>query len=161
MCTTIMESQYRTGKDYVKALRERDYHVVYDAEYILEQITDIPEEEVTLVQVAPEDLGLRGHLTIRETLDAAKICGYELCPLWVAPQYRLQSSDNATAIIGMEPTEGPDGGLNVFSIVQLEDSRLLLSLYVEYCWNADYPLVLSPNSQGDSVLDKLPDFLKL
>lgn len=160
MCTMIVAAQYRTGKDYLNALKERGYGVVYDAEYILERITDIPEEEVVLVQVTPRDLGLKNYPTIQDILNAAEIHGYALCPSWVGPQYRLQSSDDANVIIGMEPIVGFDG-LNVFSVIQSGECLLLLAIYVEHHLEIDRPFVFVVPADKVYETDQVLAFLDI
>ncbi len=132
-----LSAEYRSGKEYIEALEARGYKIFTNANDLLSQLTDIPEEQVRLKKVTVEDLGLLRGSTAEEVLAAAKKKGLKPCPPWVGPQYRMECDDDEFAIIGMEPLDS-DGAAHIFGVGRGDRDRYLHSAHADNHWLSDY-----------------------
>ena len=132
-----LSADYRSGKKYLEALQEKGYEVTEYAEGILNQLTDIPEEQVRLKKVTVEDLGLSPSATIEEILAVAETKGLKPCPPWVGPQYRMQCKDDENTAIGMEPMTGSDGDTYIFYVDRYNGGRWLGGDHTNPRWYSD------------------------
>ena len=134
---SYLSADYRSGEEYLKALQEKGYEVYKYAKDLLNQLTDIPEEQVRLKKVTVEDLGFSSRVTLKEIHEAAEKKGLKLCPPWVGPQYRMQCKDDERTTIGMEPMTAPYGAAYLFHVDRGGSGRWLLSDYTSLRWNPD------------------------
>ena len=130
-----LSADYQSGKKYLKALQEKGYKVFEDAEYLLNQLTDIPEEQVRLKKVTLRDLGFSSGTTIEKILAVAEKKGLKPCPPWVGPQYRMQCKDDEFTAIGMEPMTNSNGSARVFTVSHSDSNRWLDSRYAGNRWS--------------------------
>ena len=133
-----LSADYRSGKKYLKALQEKGYKVIGDAEYLLNQLTDIPEEQLRLKKVTVGDLGFSSIATIKEIYEAAEKNGLKPCPLWVGPQYRMECDDDDYVSIGMEPMTGSDGDTYIFYIDRYNGGRWLSNYHTSLPFYPDH-----------------------
>ena len=130
-----LSADYRSGKEYLEALQEKGYKVGEHTEDLLNQLTDIPEEQVRLKKVTLRDLGFSSEATLKEILAVAEKKGLKPCPPWVGPQYRMQCKDDEYTIIGMEPMTDSAGTTGIFRVGRGDGARWLDSLHVSYHWD--------------------------
>ena len=129
-----LSADYRSGKKYLKALQEKGYKVTGDAEGILNQLTDIPEEQLRLKKVTLRDLGFSSSATIEKILAVAEKKGLKPCPPWVGPQYRMQCKDDEFTAIGMEPMTNSNGSAHIFNVNRDDSDRWLSSPHTSHRW---------------------------
>ena len=133
-----LSADYRSGKEYLEALQEKGYKVSKYAEDILNQLTDIPEEQVRLKKVTVEDLGFSSsRATLKEILAVAEKKGLKPCPLWVGPQYRMQCKDDENTMIGMEPMTNSAGDTFIFYVDRFVSNRWLGGSHTGDRWLPD------------------------
>ena len=132
-----LSADCRSGKKYLEALQEKGYKVSKYAEGILNQLTDIPEEQVRLKKVTVRDLGLSSGTTIEEILAVAETKGLKPCPPWVGPQYRMQCKDDEYTMIGMKPMTAPDDDTFIFDVYRSNSDRWLGSHLTGDRWLPD------------------------
>ncbi|MDH5442142.1 MAG: hypothetical protein OEX08_00860 [Candidatus Nomurabacteria bacterium] len=100
------------------------------------------ETEINLVKVTVKELGFKEGATYEDICNRAKELGLELCPAEVAPQLRLQYTDQPKGEwlrIAMEPIVGSGGYSNVFEVAH-DDDDLWLNWNVgtsDYFWHSD------------------------
>ena len=111
---SYLSADYRSGEEYLEALQEKGYEVTKYAKGLLNQLTDIPEEQVRLKKVTVEDLGFSSSATTEEILAVAEKKGLKPCPPWVGPQHRMQCKDDEHTVIGMEPMTASNGDASSF-----------------------------------------------
>ena len=78
-------------------------------------------ENINLIRLQPEDMGLKGKLTINKINVRAKALGLDLCPAEVGPHYRLSHTNelmNRWEYIGMKPIAYSYGNPNVFMLAR-------------------------------------------
>ena len=134
---SYLSADYRSGEEYLEALQEKGYEVYKYAKDLLNQLTDIPEEQVRLKKVTLRDLGFSSGATMKEIFAVAEKKGLKLCPPWVGPQYRMQCKDDERTTIGMEPMIGSDGDTDVFHVYRGGSARWLSSGPTSYRWHPD------------------------
>ena len=141
-----LSADYRSGKKYLEALQEKGYKVNKYAEDILNQLTDIPEEQLRLKKVTLRDLGFSYRATLKEIFAVAEKNGLKPCPPWVGPQYRMQCKDDEFTVIGMEPMTAPNGATGIFFVRRPGSDRWLGSPSTSPRWfpNAHEFLFVSP-----------------
>ena len=144
-----LSADYRSGKKYLEALQEKGYKVNKYAEDILNQLTDIPEEQLRLKKITVRDLGLSPSATIEKIHEAAEKKGLKPCPPWVGPQYRMQCKDDERTLIGMEPMTAPDGAAGIFGVYRRDSDRWLYSNLTDFRWYPDHEF-LFVSSQDSS-----------
>ena len=132
-----LSADCRSGKEYLEALQEKGYRVSKYAEDILNQLTDIPEEQVRLKKVTVEDLGFSSRATLKEILAVAEKKGLKLCPPWVGPQYRMQCNDDEYTMIGMEPMINSVADRYIFYVFRSNSDRWLDSRHTSGRWGPD------------------------
>ena len=133
-----LSADCRSGKEYLEALQEKGYKVIGDAEYLLNQLTDIPEEQLRLKKVTVEDLGFSSSVTIEEIHEAAEKKGLKPCPPWVGPQYRMECNDDERTLIGMEPMTESAGTTDIFRLDRVGSDRWLDGGHARRRWNPDH-----------------------
>ena len=117
----------KSADDFRQALKGGDFCIGDWANDILGKpaFTAVSEEiEVDLIVSSVADLGFKNGATHRDIYKRAQEFGWELCPVEVGPQLRLQYTDQPTGewlLIAMEPISGSGGDLIVFS-VERDDS---------------------------------------
>ena len=134
---SYLSADYRSGEEYLEALQEKGYEVYGYAEDLLNQLTDIPEEQVRLKKVTVGDLGFSSSATIEEIHAVAEKKGLKLCPPWVGPQYRMQCKDDEYTAIGMEPMTASDGHASIFHVNRLDSDRWLFGNLTRRRWSPD------------------------
>ena len=133
-----LSADCRSGKEYLEALQEKGYGVDGGAENLLDQLTDIPEEQVRLKKVTLRDLGFSSRATLKEIYEVAEKKGLKPCPPWVGPQYRMQCKDDEFTVIGMEPMTISHGGdALIFDVDRTDSVRWLLSYHASFRWLPD------------------------
>ena len=130
-----LSADYRSGKEYLEALQEKGYKVTGYAENLLNQLTDIPEEQLRLKKITVRDLGFSSRATLKEILAVAETKGLKPCPPWVGPQYRMQCKDDECTTIGMEPMTNSNGSARVFTVSHSDSNRWLDSRYAGNRWS--------------------------
>ena len=134
---SYLSADYRSGKEYLEALQEKGYEVHEYAEDLLNQLTDIPEEQVRLKKVTVGDLGFSSGATMKEIFAVAEKKGLKLCPPWVGPQYCMQCKDDEFTAIGMKPMTAPNGDADVFHVYRGGSARWLSSAPTSDRWDPD------------------------
>ena len=134
---SYLSADYRSGEEYLEALQEKGYEVTKYAEDLLNQLTDIPEEQVRLKKVTLRDLGFSSGATMKEIFAVAEKKGLKLCPPWVGPQYCMQCKDDEFTAIGMEPMTASNGATNIFHVNRLDSDRWLNSAHAGGRWSPD------------------------
>lgn len=132
-----LSAEHRSGEEYIEVLKEKGYAVEARAEFLLRQLTSIGEEYVRLKRVTVGDLGLSHGGTTYDVLIAAKAHGFQLCPTWVGPQYRMECDDRFTAI-GMDPLTGPRGYAHVFYVNPHDHDRWFGTRHLGHYWHPDF-----------------------
>ena len=132
-----LSADCRSGKEYLEALQEKGYKVFEDPEYLLNQLTDIPEEQLRLKKVTVRDLGFSYGATLKEIFAVAEKKGLKPCPPWVGPQYRMQCKDDEYTMIGMKPMTGSDGGTFILYVGRVGSGRWLDGYRTSYPWSPD------------------------
>ena len=110
--------EHDSVEDYVEEIKARGYLIEMDAKDMLANMTlqKTDKKNLTLIEITPRDLGLTGEMrSVKEIFQAAKERGLEVCPPWVALQYRLDCDSNRLTAIGMEPII-THGGHKIFDI---------------------------------------------
>ena len=130
----FLSAEYRSGEEYLKALRERGYRISEHAEDVLMEVKAIPEEQVRIMRLAVQDLGFSGRALCSDILFTAKARGFHPCPLWVGPQYRMECDDDDYVSIGMEPIADSVGDVGLFGIRHYARVRWLRSHHANYHW---------------------------
>ena len=132
-----LSADCRSGKKYLKALQEKGYKVFEDPEYLLNQLTDIPEEQLRLKKVTLRDLGFSSSATIEKILAVAEKKGLKPCPPWVGPQYRMECNDDELTRIGMKPMTASDGATCIFNVHCDGSGRWVLGGPTRNRWYSD------------------------
>ena len=124
-------------------LRSRGCVVEHFADEVLSEMEAIESEcgTVDLVIMSNDSLGFPDGCTSRETYDAARRLGLELCPPAVGPELRLEHNHQTPGqwlLIAMEPIKildptgiNPEGLLSIFSIENREKNLGGYGLHIE------------------------------
>ena len=145
--TIHINRQYDSVEEYVKKIKAEGRLIDVDAEDMLINTTirETDEENLTLVEAAPRDIGLTEGMPYgKEIFQAAKERGWEICPPWVALQHRLDCDNNSrTTAIGTEPINTGEGEKAVF-VVSRDQIR---GDGVDGNWNPDIPWLFVVSSK--------------
>ncbi len=106
-------------------------------------VTSKQSEEVDLIKLKVEDLGLGEAPTTDEIYNRIKELGLELCPPEVGPRYLLAHLDQAMGdwvAVGMKPVADQEGRHYVLNVGRSSDSLWLNDVWArpDFEWNPHY-----------------------
>ena len=121
----------KTSTELQGELRERQIDIsAYAADMIKSKdfVTLKEPENINLIRLRVQDMGLERMSTIYEISDQAKKLGLNQCPAEVGPHYCLANTNQPMneGDIGMKPIANRDGDLRVFKLYRDEDGQALL-----------------------------------
>jgi hypothetical protein len=130
---TILIGTFMDVSVLKKTLLDSGFHIGSWADDVLEGSNftlSHGERVVNLVRIAPQDFGFQNGAYRTDIYKRALEVGFELCPIEIGPQLRLQYIDQPkleSLQIAMEPQLDSKGHESEFRIVHGEDNFLWLA----------------------------------
>jgi hypothetical protein len=156
----------KSKQELVAEMKQAGINIYEYAQQMMDSpdFTTLPQkDDIDLVRLRVQDLGLKGTPTTDEVYAKASELGLDLCPAEVGPQLRLKDKDQPLGewyFIGMKQIAGRRGDPSVFYLVRNEDGLWLDDgwAFPVGKWNPDDEFVFALRKETETQTLKTPGF---